>query len=65
MKVTTTSKTSVTETKDADVSDLASGDTITVVGTKASDGSLTATTIREGATGFGAFGTPPAKGGNN
>ena len=43
------------------MSDLASGDTIIVVGTKASDGSLTATTIREGATGFGAFGGGPRR----
>ena len=58
VKVTSRSDTTVTTSETSSVSDLAKGDTITVSGTKDSDGNVTATTVREGDAGFGG-GTPP------
>jgi len=59
VKVTSSSDTTVTTSATSSVSDLAKGDTITVSGTKDSDGNVIATTVREGETGFGGGGTPP------
>ena len=57
--VTTSSSTDVSITKTGSVSDLKVGDTVVVRG-KTSNGTITATTIREGALGgFGGFGGPP------
>jgi hypothetical protein len=47
--VTTTGGTAVTTASSASVSDLAAGQTVEVSGTTASDGTVTATAIREGA----------------
>ena len=57
--VSTADDTTVTTTQDAAVSDLAEGDEITVVGDADDDGNVAATTISEGARGFGG-GTPPS-----
>jgi hypothetical protein len=61
--VTTTSDTTVTTTEDSTVDALAEGDSLTVVGEADDDGNVTATSISEGATGFGGGGfgggTPP------
>ena len=57
--VTTSSATTVSIATSAQVSDLKVGDTITAMGTQ-SDGTITATSIREGA--FGGF--PGANGGS-
>jgi len=60
--VTTTGDTTVTTTDEASVSDLAEGDSLTVVGEADDDGNVAATSITEGATGFGGGmggGTPP------
>lgn len=51
--VTTGDSTTVTATSDADLSDLKKGDTVRVVGSTGDDGSVTATSISEGDTGFG------------
>ena len=61
--VTTTDDTTVTTTTDASVSDLAEGDSLTVMGEADDDGNVSATSISEGATGFDGGmggGTPPA-----
>jgi hypothetical protein len=65
--VTTTDDTTVTTTTDAAVSDLAEGDSLTVVGEADDDGNVSATSISEGATGFGGGmggGTPPTDSSN-
>jgi hypothetical protein len=58
VKVTTGSSTKVTENKSGKVSDLKAGQSVTVVGTKGSDGTVKATTVTEGGSsgGFGGFG---------
>ena len=56
VKVTTSSGTTVSTSATADVSALAVGDTVTVVGQTAADSSVTAQAITEGSTGFGAPG---------
>jgi hypothetical protein len=56
--VTTGDSTTVTATSDADLSDLKKGDTVRVVGSTGDDGSVTATSISEGDTGFGGGGAP-------
>ena len=56
VKVTTSSGTTVSKSAAADVSALAVGDTVTVVGQTAADSSVTAQAITEGSTGFGAPG---------
>lgn len=65
--ITTTGTTSVTKTTKSSVGDLATGDKITVIGTKDSSGNVKATTIADGQVGFG--GRPGAgagqQGGNN
>ena len=53
VKVTTSSGTTVSKSAAADVSALAVGDTVTVVGQTAADSSVTAQAITEGSTGFG------------
>ena len=61
--VTTTDDTTVTTTTDASVSDLAEGDSLTVMGEADDDGNVSATAISEGTAGFGGGmggGTPPA-----
>ena len=66
--VTTTDDTTVTTTTDASVSDLAEGDSLTVVGEADDDGNVAATSISEGATGFGGGmggGTPPTTDSSN
>ena len=67
--VTTTDDTTVTTTTDASVSDLAEGDSLTVVGEADDDGNVaSATSISEGATGFGGGmggGTPPTDDSSN
>ena len=55
VKVSTSGSTTVTKTSKAKVSDLAKGDTITVVGQADSSGNVTATRISEGDAGFGGF----------
>jgi len=55
VKVSTSGSTSVTKTSTAKVSDLAAGDTITVIGKADSSGNVTATRISEGDGGFGGF----------
>jgi hypothetical protein len=60
--VTTTDDTTVTTTEESTVDALAEGDSLTVVGEADDDGNVTATSISEGATGFGGGmggGTPP------
>jgi hypothetical protein len=59
--VTTTDDTTVTTTDEASVADLAEGDSLTVVGEADDDGNVAASSISEGATGFGGMGgaTPP------
>jgi hypothetical protein len=60
--VTTTDDTTVTTTEDSSVSALTEGDSLTVVGEADDDGNVAATSISEGATGFGGGmggGTPP------
>lgn len=56
VKVTTSSGTTVSKSAAADVSALAVGDAVTVVGQTAADSSVTAQAITEGSTGFGAPG---------
>ena len=56
--ISTADDTTVTQTTDASVSDLTAGDEITVVGEADDDGNVTATSISEGARGFGG-GAPP------
>ena len=72
--ITTSSDTKVTKTSASSVDALKKGETITVIGEAGSDGSVTATTISEGAGGLrGGFGrggaggtaTPPASGSGN
>jgi hypothetical protein len=63
--ITATDDTTVTTTDDATVSDLAEGDSLTVVGEADADGNVSATSITEGASGFGGGmggGTPPTDG---
>jgi len=63
VKVTTSGTTTVTKSSTAKVSDLAEGETITVIGQADSSGDVTATRISEGATGLGGFGgTRPGEG---
>ncbi|MEO6943571.1 MAG: hypothetical protein ABI053_02550 [Lacisediminihabitans sp.] len=70
--VTTSGDTKVTKTSASSVDALKKGETITVIGATGSDGSVTATTISEGAGLRGGFGrgsaggtaTPPASTGN-
>ena len=60
--ITTSTDTSVTTTEESSVSELAEGDTVTVIGETDDDGNVTATSISEGETGFGGGGmggTPP------
>ena len=49
--------TTVTKSSTAKVSDLSTGETITVTGQADSSGDVTATRIAEGDVGFGGFGT--------
>ena len=56
VQVDTSSSTAVTKTSKASVSDLASGDTVTVVGAKDASGAVTATRISDGQLGLGGFG---------
>jgi hypothetical protein len=66
--VTTTDDTTVTTTTESSVSDLAEGDSLTVVGEADDDGNVAATSISEGATGFGGGmggGTPPTDDSSN
>ena len=56
VKVTTSGTTTVTKSSTAKVSDLAEGETITVIGQADSSGDVAATRISEGATGLGGFG---------
>lgn len=58
--ITTGAATSVTVTEESSVEALAEGDTITVIGEADDDGNVTATTITEGATGFGGMGARPS-----
>jgi hypothetical protein len=58
--VTSNSDTTVTTSKKSSVSDLAKGDAVTVSGTKESDGTVSATSVREGESGFGG-GTRPTQ----
>jgi len=60
VKVTSSSDTTVTTSETSSVRDLAKGDSIVVSGTAGSDGTVAATTVREGDTGFGG-GTPPTQ----
>lgn len=53
VKVTTSSTTTVTKTDTGTLSDLAKGDTVSVIGATDSNGAVTATTVSEGALGFG------------
>jgi hypothetical protein len=55
VKVSTSDSTTVTKTSKAKVGDLATGDTITVIGQADSSGNVTATRISEGDAGFGGF----------
>ncbi len=55
VKVTTGGSTKVTESKTGKVSDLKPGQSVTVLGTKGSDGDVAATTVTQGG-GFGGFG---------
>jgi hypothetical protein len=57
--VNTSSSTAVTKSSTASVSDLASGDTVTVVGAKDANGAVTATRISDGQLGLGGFGARP------
>ena len=60
--ITATDDTTVTTTDEASVSDLAEGDSLTVMGEADADGNVAATSITEGASGFGGGmggGTPP------
>ena len=59
VKVTTSDSTTVTKSSTAKVSDLSTGDTITVIGQADSSGDVTATRISEGDAGFGGFGGGP------
>ena len=65
--ITATDDTTVTTTDDATVSDLAEGDSLTVMGEADADGNVAATSITEGASGFGGGGfgggTPPSSDG--
>jgi hypothetical protein len=56
VKVSTSDSTTVTKSSTAKVSDLSTGETITVVGQPDSSGDVTATRISEGDAGFGGFG---------
>ena len=60
--VTTSGDTKVTKTEASSVSELKKGETITVIGQAGSDGSVTATTISEGAGLRGGFGGRPGSG---
>lgn len=53
VKVTATDDTTITTTETSKIDALAEGDTLTVVGTADADGNVAATSISEGATGFG------------
>ena len=60
--ITATDDTTVTTNDEAGVSDLAEGDSLTVMGEADADGNVAATSITEGASGFGGGmggGTPP------
>ncbi|MET4582970.1 hypothetical protein ABIE21_002480 [Conyzicola nivalis] len=63
--ITTTDDTTVTTTHDSSVGDLTEGDSLTVIGEADDDGNVAATSITEGARGFGGGtggaggGTPP------
>jgi len=54
--ITTTDETTVTATQDSSVAELAEGDELTVVGEADDDGNVAATSIAEGARGFGGAG---------
>jgi hypothetical protein len=56
VKVSTGDSTTVTKSSTAKVSDLSTGETITVIGQADSSGDVTATRISEGDAGFGGFG---------
>jgi hypothetical protein len=58
VKVTTGGSTKVTESKSGKVSDLKAGQSVTVLGSKKSNGDVTATTVTQGGStgGFGGFG---------
>ncbi len=59
VKVSTSGSTTVTKSSTAKVSDLATGETITVTGQTDSSGGVTATRIAEGNVAFGGFGGGP------
>jgi hypothetical protein len=54
--VTATDATTVTESKAGSIGDLKAGDTVTAIGQADGTGNVKATTISEGALGFGGFG---------
>ena len=61
--ITASADTTVTTTDEATVADLAEGDSLTVMGEADADGNVAATSITEGASGFGGGmggGTPPS-----
>ncbi|SEG41559.1 hypothetical protein SAMN05216223_10553 [Actinacidiphila yanglinensis] len=62
VKVTTGGSTKITESKSGKVSDLKAGQSVTVLGTKGSDGNVTATTVTEGGSTAGGFGGFPGGG---
>lgn len=61
--VTTTPATKVTKQRTVKLSDLSAGERVTAIGTPGSNGAITATTISEGATGFGGRFARPGAGG--
>lgn len=65
VKVTTGTSTTVTKSAAGKVSDLATGETVTVRGTKDSNGNVTATSVSEGALPGGFGGRTPPTGGRN
>lgn len=65
VKVTTGTSTTVTKSAAGKVSDLATGEKVTVRGTKDSSGNVTATSVSEGALPGGFGGRTPPTGGSN
>ena len=62
VKVTTSGSTTVTKSSTAKVSDLSTGETITVIGQADTSGNIAATRISEGTVGFGVRGGAPGTG---